>query len=248
MITLLILHLLYSVALLVALSGRQASSPAVPGRGGATAVKRILVVGASGGTGRAIVAQALERGYVVTAFVRNPSAFRTTHANLSVVEGDVLDRARVAAAVAGQDAVVSALGHKRFLYPTRILSEGTRNVLDAMESAGVRRFVCQTSLGIGHSAGRMGLYYTFFVIPLVLPFYFWDKTRQERVIADSRSEWVIVRPSVLTNAAPRGTCRHGRDIGRFLLTPRVSRADVAGFMLDRLTGTLCLGETVGVSS
>lgn len=246
--TYLVLFLLYALLLLVALSRRQPASSVVRDVDPAPEVKRVLVVGASGGTGRALVAQALERGYLVTAFVRDPTAFRTTHAHLTVVGGDVLDPARVSAAMTGQDAVVSALGHKRFFYPTRILSEGTRNLLSAMESHGVRRLVCQTSLGIGDSAGRMGLYYTLFVVPVVLPFYFWDKTRQERLIAASRSQWVIVRPSALTNAAHRGTCRHGRAVGGYLLTPRVSRATVAGFMLDRLADNLYLAETVSLSS
>src|SRR6267143_1899993 len=98
----------------------------------------------------------------------------------------------VEVAVRGQEAVISALGHKRYFQPTRILSEGTGNLLRAMQTQGVSRFVCETSLGIGDSAGRMGLYYTLFVIPVILPFYYWDKTRQERLIARSNQEWVIV--------------------------------------------------------
>ncbi|MGH2608882.1 MAG: NAD(P)H-binding protein [Tepidiformaceae bacterium] len=69
------------------------------------------------------------------------------HPRLTVVRGDVLDRASVEAAMRGQEAVVSALGHKRFFHPTRILSAGTRNILRAMEIHDVRRLVCQTSLG-----------------------------------------------------------------------------------------------------
>ena len=120
----------------------------------------------------------------------------------------------------GQEAVLSALGHKRFFYPTRILSKGTRNILRAMEAHSVARLVCETSLGIGDSVGRMGLLFTFFVIPVILPFYFWDKTRQERMIARSNVEWVIVRPGMLTNGNMRGRYRHGRNIGSFLLTVR----------------------------
>jgi nucleoside-diphosphate-sugar epimerase len=140
------------------------------------------------------VAQALERGYAVTALVRDPSRLRLAHPRLTIVRGDVLDDRSVGAAMRGQEAVLCALGHKRFFYPTRILSEGTRNILRAMEAHGVRRLVSETALGIGDSGGRMGLPYTLFVIPVILPFYFWDKTRQERLIAGSGVEWVIVRP------------------------------------------------------
>jgi len=201
---------------------------------------RLLIVGATGGTGRQLVAQGLERGHAVTALVREPSKLRLEHPQLRVVQGDVLDYGSVEAAARGQDAVISALGHKRFFYPTRILSKGTANLLRAMEAHGVPRLVCETALGIGDSAGRMGLYYTLFVIPVILPFYFWDKTRQERLIAASQVEWIIVRPGALTNAERRGTYRHGPDIGSFILTVRISRGDVADFMLNQLQDDLYL--------
>lgn len=208
---------------------------------------KLLVIGATGGTGRQLVSQALERGYAVTALVRDPAKLQIEHPKLKVVQGDVLDESSVAAAMHGQDAVVSALGHKRFFYPTRILSEGTSNIVRAMEANSVSRFVCQTSLGIGDSAWRMGVYYTLFTIPVVLPFYFWDKTRQERTIAESKVEWVIVRPGMLSNARKLGTYRHGFQIGNYFWTVRISRADVAAFMLDQLECNTYLGAAVGVS-
>lgn len=245
---LLLVYLAYSIALAIALSNRGLMSRVAVAAEPAPAVVKVLIVGATGGTGRALVAQALERQYTVTALVRNPARLDIAHPRLTVIQGDVLDVASVASAVRGQDAVICTLGHKRFFYPTRILSEGTRNLLRAMEANGVRRLVCQTSLGIGSSAGRMGVYYTLFVIPAILPFYFWDKTRQERLIAASRTEWVVVRPAALSNGAPRGTCRHGHDVGSFVRTPGVARADVARFMLDQLSDNSSLGSAVGVSS
>jgi len=209
---------------------------------------RVLIVGATGGTGRQLVEQALERGHTVTALARDPSALRVEHPRLTVVRGNVLDYQSVEAAVRGQDAVVSALGHKRFFGPTRILSEGTRNVLHAVETHHVPRFVCETALGIGDSAGRMGVYYTFFVVPIILPFYFWDKTRQERLIAASQVNWVVVRPGALTNSAKRGGYRHGHSVGSFLRTVRISRADVADFMLNQMTENTYLRAAAGVCS
>jgi putative NADH-flavin reductase len=207
----------------------------------------VLIVGATGGTGRQLVTQALERGHVVTALVRDPSRFRLDHPQLTITQGDVLDQESVEAAMSGQGAVLSALGHKRFFRPTRILSEGTRNILRAMEIHSVPRLICETALGIGDTAGRMGLYYTFFVIPVILPFYFWDKTRQERIVAGSRPDWVIVRPAVLTNGEKRGRYRHGRRVGSLVLTARISRADVADFMLNQLASDKYLRTAVSVS-
>jgi putative NADH-flavin reductase len=244
--TFLLVFLFYAIALSAGLAFAGLRAPAAlsggpPRRG----PMRVLIVGASGGTGRNLVAQALERGHAVTAFVRDPSKIRIEHPQLRVARGDVLDYASVEAAMRGQEAVISALGHKRF-YPTRILSEGTRNLLRAMETHGVPRLVCETALGIGNSAGLMGLYYTLFVIPVILPFYFWDKTRQERLIAASKVEWVIVRPGVLTNSERRGSYRRGPRVGSLLWTVRISRADVADFLLSQLTDETFLGSAPGV--
>lgn len=245
--TLLLLFMLYAILLSATLAraghrSQTASLTGAPRRYPA----RVLIVGATGGTGRQLVTQALERGSAVTALVRDPSKLQVDHPQLKVIQGDVLDEASVAAAMRGQEAVLSALGHKRYFRPTRILSEGTRNILRAMETHGVPRLVCETSLGIGDSAGRMGLYYTLFVIPVILPFYYWDKTRQERMIAGSNVEWVIARPGVLTNGPKRGHSRHGRRVGSFLSTVRISRADVADFMLNQLASDTYLRSAPGV--
>ncbi len=208
---------------------------------------RLLIVGATGGTGRQLVAQALERGHQVTALARNPARVKLQHERLRVVRGDVLDDASVERAVRGQDAVLSALGHKRWLYPNRILSDGTRNLLRAMEALGVRRFVCESSLGVGDSRGRLGLYFTLFVIPFILPFYYWDKSRQESVIRASPLDWTIVRPGVLTNGPRRGAYRHGPRVGNWIWSVRISRADVADFMLNQLTDDTYLRSAPGVS-
>jgi uncharacterized protein YbjT (DUF2867 family) len=244
---LLALFALYAVALSVALGRlglRRHRDTPVPAKG--VPRTRLLIIGATGGTGRQVVAQALERGLTVTVLVRNPLKLRVQHPQLSVVRGDVLDYESVDAAVRGQDAVVCVLGHKTYFRPTRILSEGTRHILRAMEANHVSRLVCQTSLGIGDSAGRMGLYYTFVVIPLILPFYFWDKTRQERLIAASQVEWVIVRPGLLTNGEGRGAHRDGPGVGSFLTTVRISRSDVAEFLLDQIDGSSYVGAAPGV--
>jgi putative NADH-flavin reductase len=245
--TILFLFLMYAIVLSTALGWAGYRGRVAPSGGASRSnPSRILIVGATGGTGRRLVAQALERGFVVTALVRDPSRLPVEHPRLTVLRGDVLDGGSVEVAMRGQEAVLCALGHKRFFGPTRILSEGTRNILRAMEAHGVRRLVCETTLGLGDSAGRMGLYYTLFVIPLILPFYFWDKTRQERLIAESQAEWVIVRPGVLTQGGPQGRFRHGPRVGNFVSTVRISRADVADFMLNQLASDTYLRSATGV--
>ena len=206
----------------------------------------LLIVGATGGTGQQLVTQALERGYRVTALVRRlPRA--EAPPGLTPAVGDVLDPASLDQAMLGQEAVLSALGHKRWLGPTHILSEGTRNLITAMGRHGVRRFVCETALGIADSWWQMGLYYTLFVRPVILPFYFGDKVRQEAVVRASDLDWTIVRPGVLTNGPRRGRYRQGARVGHWLWTVRISRADVAAFMLDQLTDRRYVRAAVGLA-
>ena len=207
----------------------------------------ILIFGATGGTGRELVKQALAQGHHVTAFARNPSKVTTQHENLSVVQGNVLDYSSVERAVKGKDAVLSALGHKKWFIKTTILSDGTKNIITAMEKQRVRRFICETSLGVGDSRGRLGLYYTFFVIPFIVYFYFKDKGLQEKYIAQSSLDWIVVRPGMLTNRPKRGVYREGFDIGSRIFSVRISRADVADFMLKQLTDDTYRRKSVAVA-
>jgi uncharacterized protein YbjT (DUF2867 family) len=207
---------------------------------------RLLIIGATGGTGRELVRQALEAGHTVTAFVRTPAKLAIEHPNLRVVQGNVLDYASVENAMRGQNSAVCALGHKRWFYPNRILSHGTNNVLGAMKACNVPRLVCESSLGLGSSVGRLGLLYTFFIVPVILPFVFWDKLRQEKLIEESDVEWVIVRPAALNNQPARGKYRHGPNIGNFVVTNRIARADVADFMLRQVTDDDYLATAVAV--
>lgn len=242
-------YLAYAFLLSLALgsAGFRAGNVLSTARGGRLQPTRILIVGATGGTGRALVAQALDHGYHVTALARDPARLGIEHPRLRVLRGDVLDAATLDAAVAGQEAVLSALGHRQFFRPSRIQSEGARNLLQAMERHGVRRFIGASALGLGDSAFRFGLLHTLFIIPVILPFYFWDKARQERVIADSAADWTIVRPGALTNGPRTGQIRHGPAIGGVVRTARVSRADVAGFMLEQLADDQYLRAAPGLS-
>lgn len=209
----------------------------------------VLIIGATGGTGRELVKQAVERGHTVTALVRKPEKLQKGQTGASaahkIMQGNVLDYESVSRAVEGQNAVLCALGHKRWLGPAKILSEGTKNIIKAMESHHVSRLICETSLGVGDSYGRLGLYYTLFVIPIILPFYFWDKGRQEKIIRESSLQWTIVRPGPLNNRKGRNKYKHGEKVGNYIWTIGISRADVADFMLNQLKDETYLRKAPG---
>ena len=116
-----------------------------------------------------------------------------------------------------------------------------------MEKNKVKRFICVTSLGINDSRFKLGLYYTLFVIPFIIFFYFRDKSKQEKIIQNSNLNWTIVRPGQLTNGRKRGSYKHGADIGNYILTKMISRADVAHFILCQLSDTTYLQKTTDVT-
>ncbi len=203
---------------------------------------KILVLGATGGTGRQLVTQALAQGHEVTALARNPAAVTTKHERLRIVRGDVLDPNSLDAAVDGQQAVVSSLGLKLSTKPTTVLSEGTKNVIRSMEKHGVRRLVCITGVGAGDSKGHGGFFYDKIIFPLLLKNMYADKDRQEEEVRKSNLDWVIVRPGFLTDGPAKGNYRVITNLAG-VTVGKISRADVAAFVLRQLTDDSYLRKT-----
>ncbi|MCX6304985.1 MAG: SDR family oxidoreductase [Bacteroidetes bacterium] len=203
---------------------------------------KIAVFGASGKTGILIVYQALHQGHTVTAFTRQTSKVTIQHNNLVVIQGDVLDYNQVLQAVEGQDAVLCALGVDKNK-PNTILSEGTRNILKAMASAGVKRFICMSSAGILGNDG--GFWFGRIIMPLFLKHIFEDKKRQVQVIRESSAAWVIIRPVGLTDAPKTNTYKINPGVPTSKTIPR---ADVADFMLKLLTNKNYDGQMPAISS
>lgn len=207
---------------------------------------RILVIGATGPTGQQIVEQGLAQGHEATALVRNPDKFQMQHNSLQLVKGDILDPASLDA-VQQQDAVISSLGTKKIgLESVTLLSEGTKNLLRAMERHSVKRLICITGLGAGDSKGHGGLLYDKLILPLILKRIYDDKDRQEAEIRQSNLDWVIVRPGILTNDPAKGNYRVLTDLTG-VTAGKISRADVAAFVLQQLTVDRYLYQTPLIS-
>ena len=193
---------------------------------------KVLIIGASGATGQILMHEALAQGHEVTALARDPSALASEDHRLRVLQGDALDASSVEAAVAGQDAVLSALG-TRSARPTTLFSESTHNIISAMNKHGVLRLVCITGIGAGDSKGHVGFLYDRVMLPFVVKNIYEDKTRQEEAIKQSDLEWVIVRPARLTDESAKG--EYNVFLGGSYTAKTISRADVAAFMLAQLT-------------
>ena len=206
----------------------------------------LLVFGASGGTGRELVKQALAQGHYVTAFVRDPTKFKTKHASLKVVQGDVADYQSVAPAAQNQDAAICALGSSTPLKRDPTLIDGVRHIITAMEHAGVPRLIYLSFLGVRDGRSQLSFLGKYIVAPLVLHNVVADHEAKERLIKQSCLKWTIVRPPRLTNGPRTGAYRSCERIRAKSIFPAISRADVADFMLKQLTDDTYLHKAPGV--
>jgi putative NADH-flavin reductase len=205
---------------------------------------KVAIFGSTGTIGLQLVEQALEYGHIVTVFVREPSKLITKHANMKVIQGDVMDFASVEQAVAGQDAVLCSLGAGS---KGSVRSEGTRNIVGAMEKAGVRRFICLSTLGVGDSWGNLSFFWKYIMFSGLLRHAYADHVLQEDCVKQSHLDWTIVRSGAFTNGQRTGVYRHGfpgTDKTRKL---EISRADVADFMLKELNDDTYLRMTPGLA-
>lgn len=198
-----------------------------------TAQPKILVLGATGATGRLIVSQAVARGYDVTVLVRSAEKASDLK-GAKLIVGDARDERVLRQALKGRDAVVSALGTPASPFrEVTLLSSATRALVSAMKIEQVSRLVCITGIGAGDSAGHGGFLFDNLIFPLLLRKVYADKNRQETIVRDSGLDWILVRPSVLNDKPSRNTLRALTDLSSFH-GGTISRAHVASFVLDQV--------------
>jgi putative NADH-flavin reductase len=203
---------------------------------------KVLVLGATGGTGRLIVHDALEKGHSVVALVRS-KARASDFPGADLIEGDACDEGALMRALKGCDAVVSSLGTGVSPFSeVSVLTEATRALLPAMSRSGVRRLVCISALGVGDSRGHGGFVFDRLFQPLLLRHAYKDKGRQEAAIRTSSLDWVLVRPAMLTNDPARGSVRAIVDLAD-VNGGKVARADVAQFVVEQLAKDTWLKQT-----
>lgn len=195
------------------------------------------------GTGQQLVQQALEQGHSVTAFVRSPEKLNIKNNSLSVIMGDVLDKAAVENAVQGHDAVLVALGVKP---PSRkaVVGPGTQNILAAMKKHGVRRIIVESAMFMDDALRQRSFLMRLLVATLMKGLYR-DKLVQEKAVIESGLDWVIARPTGLTNGAKSGwQVRDPREAG---MTSRISRSNVADFILQQVKDNSYLRRAILLS-
>ena len=158
--------------------------------------------------------------------------------------GDVLRADDVARAVAGCEAVMICLGSKKLTGTLR--SEGTKNIIRAMESQGVTRLICQTTLGAGESRANLNFYWKYLMFGLLLRSVYKDHILQESLVQESQLDWTIVRPAAFTDTAEE-SYKHGFGATETGLSLTIARSDVAKFMLEQLGTSDYVRQTPGLS-
>jgi putative NADH-flavin reductase len=205
---------------------------------------KIIIFGSTGSIGAHLVKQALDAGHTVTAFVRNPARLQIKHHNLLTAQGDLMDAGSVVKATKGHDAVLCAIGSGR---KGNVRSQGTLHVIQAMEQTGVKRLVCETTLGAGDSRGNLNFFWKYIMFGMLLREAYADHEKQEAYIMRSNLDWTIVRPAAFTDGPHTGVYHHGFSADAKNVTLKISRADVADFMLKQLSDNRYLRKTPGLS-
>jgi len=221
---------------------------------------KLTIFAATGGIGRQLLEQAVAVGHDVTAVARNPQNLALAPARAVAADLSSVDSAALEPAVAGADAVLSALG-PRTKSDAGVAARGTKVITQAMQAAGVRRIIVVSAAPIGtvpsparphpprHDPGD-GFIIRYLADPIVkraLRAHYADLARMEDVLRASDLDWTIVRPPRLTDKPVTGRYRtaYGQNIRRGVF---VSRADVAHYMLSVLDNPATFRQTVGLAS
>jgi len=190
---------------------------------------KVAIFGATGKTGLKLVNHAIERGHLVTAFVRDSSSIQEKAGVLKVISGDINDQVSVELCVKGQDAVICALGSKDLFKNNKIRDNGTVNIIKAMKKCDVRRFIVMSAMGVGESWKALSLVNKL-LFAILMPATREDHESQEAEVKASGLDWTIIRPSGLTDAPRTSTYLVGENIRA--KTSQISRSDVADLMLN----------------
>ncbi|MGD3110244.1 NAD(P)-dependent oxidoreductase [Streptomyces sp. YGL11-2] len=210
---------------------------------------QLTVFGATGGTGRLVVEQALDTGHDVRAVVRTPAKLPLQHRNLQIIKADVFDPEALKPTLAGADAVISALGAVGRKDTGQVCANGVRSILAAMESTGVHRIAAISAQPVLRSGAGEPLWFRMTVTPVIRAIYrntYADLERMEALLADSAAEWTVLRPPYLTDKP--GTGRYRTAFEANVSGSSLTRADLATALLTVLTDPGTIRHAIGVGA
>ena len=204
---------------------------------------KVAVFGAGGKTGTLVVERALAAGHTVTVFVHDAAQY--SRRDVRVIAGDAGDPVAVRKAVTGQDAIIDTIGGKTPYKDTNLERTAAQNIVDAMHSENVRRLIVVSMMGIGESKNQAPFWYEHLLMPTFLRGADKDKTAMESAVQSSGLDFVIARPPILTEDSATGS---------ITIVPhdhkghKITRADLAQFLVDQLTDNQHIGKAVTVAN
>lgn len=208
---------------------------------------KVIVFGATGTVGRLAVENLLEAGHNVTAFARSPQKLNLRNPKLRLVVGDAMKLSDVTDAVAGHEAVVVTLG-AGMSRKSKIRSQGTMNVIKAMQTHRVRRLIAQSTLGARDSWPTLNFWWKRVMFGALLAPVFRDHELQEQLVEASGLDWTIVRPGAFTDkATERPVIEDVPNTARGL-DLMIARSELARFLTRQLSDHRYIGRAVGLSS
>ncbi|MBW6440346.1 NAD(P)H-binding protein [Actinoplanes hulinensis] len=210
---------------------------------------KVTVFGATGGIGSHVVRQALDRGFTVTAVVRDPVRFGMRHSALEVATVSTLDDADVLGPVVrGSDAVLSGVG-PRGRHDGLVASTATHAILTAMHAEGVRRLVAVSAAPVGPTPDGDSFLNRRIILPAIsalLRDLYADLRAMEHAMANSPAQWTVVRPPKLVNRTLTGRYRTAIG-GNVVRGYTISRADVAHGMLAAAGDPATIHRAIGIA-
>jgi putative NADH-flavin reductase len=212
---------------------------------------KLVIFGASGFSGQAILKEALAQNHQVSILVRNKSAISLHDKNLTIIEGDALDRKIVATVLKNQDAVIQCLGvgGKGDGKPTTFISDATKIMVEVMEENKVKKLIAMSNVGAGNSVAFQPWYFN----KIVLPYFMrWlkvlidDKNRMEPTIMDSQLDWTIVRCPNIVDKPAKGNFKATLDGKGLKLS--ITLGDMAAFMVNQITDNTFSKQAPSISN
>lgn len=201
---------------------------------------KIAIIGATRGIGLAMAQAALSDSHEVTVLARVPERMPIRHEYLHIVTGDAQNPEAIAKVVEGQDVVCDCLGTTNFTQTVTMFSRCAENLAQVLKAE--QLLIAVTGIGVGDSRGHGNFLYNYVMLPVFLRRIYADKERQERIIKSKVKRWIIVRPGFLTNGPRTGHYRVLTNL-QGIRGGKISRADVADFMLSQAKSPQFIGQT-----
>jgi putative NADH-flavin reductase len=212
---------------------------------------KVIIFGATGFSGQAILANSIKQGHKVTILVRDTSKVQIKHQNLTIVEGNVLNPQTVASVLHHQEAVIQCLGvsGKGDGKPTTFISDATKVIVDEMQKQQIKRLIAMSNVGAGNSIAFQPWFFTKIILPYFMKWLkviIEDKNRMEPIIMNSNLDWTIVRCPNIVDKPAKGRCNATLDGKGLKLS--ITLSDLSKFMVDQLKQTAFIKQAPSVSN